>query len=393
MMAHLRAALLNSGFAIVLRVITFVLNAFILRHISGEVLGVINVRLLLLVDTIIFISREAFRKACLKKPSNGDWRGTINLVWLSVPIGIATSLIFGYIWIYYFDQPSPEFIDQYVQAVILVSLSAIVELSFEPFFVIGQIFMWVDFRAMVDFTALLIRAVLLTLAVIWDPSRTILLFGMAHLFSSIIQWLAYFTKICYELKSEDSKLAPLVSLYQILPNISDTHVDQERKALAISFWKQGILKQLLTEGEKYVFTWFSLMTLEEQGIYDVVANLGALVARLVFSKVEESAYVYFNQSISRGNKVDPKVIKNLVLMLKTMSLFGYVVLAFGFSYSHLLLHLYGGSKLSNGLGHSLLRGHCFLVFLMAVNGNFSYFFQKVFKKLHLFIILFYFSEK
>ena len=124
-MAHLRAALLNSGFAIILRVITFVLNAFILRHISGEVLGVINVRLLLLVDTIIFISREAFRKACLKKPSNGDWRGTINLVWLSVPIGIASSLIFGYIWIYYFDQPSPEFIDQYVQAVILVSLSAI----------------------------------------------------------------------------------------------------------------------------------------------------------------------------------------------------------------------------------------------------------------------------
>ena len=240
--------------------------------------------------------------------------------------------------------------------------------------------MWVDFRAMVDFTALLIRAVLLTLAVMWDPSRTILLFGMAHLFSSFIQWLAYFTKICYELNSEDSKLAPLVSLHQILPNISDTHVDQERKALAISFWKQGILKQLLTEGEKYVFTWFSLMTLEEQGIYDVVANLGALVARLVFSKVEESAYVYFNQSISRGNKVDPKVIKNLVLMLRTMSLFGYVVLAFGFSYSHLLLHLYGGSKLSNGLGHSLLRGHCFLVFLMAVNGNFSYFFQKNFKK-------------
>ena len=157
-------------------------------------------------------------------------------------------------------------------------------------------------------------------------------------------------------------------MYQILPNISDTHVDQERKALAISFWKQGVLKQLLTEGEKYVFTWFSLMTLEEQGIYDVVANLGALVARLVFSKVEESAYVYFNQSISRGNKVDPKVIKNLVLMLRTMALFGYVVLAFGFSYSHLLLHLYGGSKLSNGLGHSLLRGHCFLVFLMAVNG-------------------------
>ena len=65
-MAHLRAFLLNAINAIISRGITFVLNAVILRHISGEELGVINVRLLLLVDTIIFISREAFRKACLR---------------------------------------------------------------------------------------------------------------------------------------------------------------------------------------------------------------------------------------------------------------------------------------------------------------------------------------
>ena len=78
-----------------------------------------------------------------------------------------------------------------------------------------------------------------------------------------------------------------------------------------------------------------------KGIYDVVANLGALVARLVFSKVEESAYVYFNQSVNRGTKVDPKVAKNLGLILRTMLLFGLIVLTFGWSYSHLLLHLYG----------------------------------------------------
>ena len=94
-------------------------------------------------------------------------RGPENQIFpTSVPIGIATSLIFGYIWIYYFDQPSPDLIDQYVQAVILVCFSAIIELSFEPFFVIGQIFMWVDFRAIVDFSALLIRAILLTLGTI-----------------------------------------------------------------------------------------------------------------------------------------------------------------------------------------------------------------------------------
>ena len=154
-MEHLWAAVLNSGSAIVLRLITFILNAIILRHISGEVLGIVNVRLLLLFDTIIFISREAFRKACLKKPSNGDWKGTFNLVWLSVPIGIFSSLFLCYIWTCHFEQPSPALRDQYVIAVILVCASAIIELCHEPFFIIGQIFMWVKFRASVDFMVLL----------------------------------------------------------------------------------------------------------------------------------------------------------------------------------------------------------------------------------------------
>ena len=154
-MEHLWAAVLNSGSAIVLRLITFILNAIILRHISGEVLGIVNVRLLLLFDTIIFISREAFRKACLKKPSNGDWKGTFNLVWLSVPIGILSSLFLCYIWTCHFEQPSSTLRDQYVMAVILVCASAIIELCHEPFFIIGQIFMWVKFRACVDFMVLL----------------------------------------------------------------------------------------------------------------------------------------------------------------------------------------------------------------------------------------------
>ena len=72
------AAISNSVVAILFKIITFALNAFIIRRVSGDVLGIVNVRLILLVDTIIFISREAFRKACLKKPENGDWRGTIN---------------------------------------------------------------------------------------------------------------------------------------------------------------------------------------------------------------------------------------------------------------------------------------------------------------------------
>ena len=52
-----RSAVLNILLAVILRVITFGLNAFILRRVSTDILGLVNVRLTLLDDTILFLSR------------------------------------------------------------------------------------------------------------------------------------------------------------------------------------------------------------------------------------------------------------------------------------------------------------------------------------------------
>ena len=283
----LLATLLNTIVAIFFRGITFILNAFILRKISGDVLGIVNVRLLLIFDTIIFISREAFRKSCLKKPENGDWRGTINVIWMCWPIGIFFSLVLGYIWSFHLELPKDlELHDQYHLAVILMCLSAMVELSFESCFVISQIFLWIRFRAFVDTVALGTRAFMLALIVSYKPDRTILYFGWTHLLASVIQLLLYILKFSYELQKSSTELQPaLSSVRDLFPSSPFKNWHQDRWNLTKSFIRQGILKQLLTEGEKYLFTIFSLMTLAEQGIYDVVANLGSLAPRLVFSKV------------------------------------------------------------------------------------------------------------
>jgi len=71
------------------------------------------------------------------------------------------------------------------------------------------------------------------------------------------------------------------------------------RTVAWSFFKQGILKQLLTEGERYLMTFFDILTFEEQGVYDLVSNLGSLAARFVFLPIEESAYFYFAQTLQR----------------------------------------------------------------------------------------------
>lgn len=66
-----------------------------------------------------------------------------------------------------------------------------------------------------------------------------------------------------------------------------------------SFLKQGFMKQLLTDGERYVMTLFNTLQFDQQGVYDVVNNLGSLAARFLFKPVETSAYFYFSQLVQR----------------------------------------------------------------------------------------------
>lgn len=81
-------------------------------------------------------------------------------------------------------------------------------------------------------------------------------------------------------------------------------VDWKLCVLTWSFFKQGILKQILTEGERYVMTLFSVLSFYEQGVFDVVNNLGSLAARFLFRPIEESAYFYFSQLVSRDKSID-----------------------------------------------------------------------------------------
>jgi oligosaccharide translocation protein RFT1 len=65
------------------RCVTFGLHAFVLRHVTQAVVGVMNVRLLLLESTILFLSREAFRRACLTMTKEHNWAQVINLLWMT----------------------------------------------------------------------------------------------------------------------------------------------------------------------------------------------------------------------------------------------------------------------------------------------------------------------
>lgn len=78
-----------------------------------------------------------------------------------------------------------------------------------------------------------------------------------------------------------------------------TIFNEDLQTLALSFFKQGIMKQVLTEGERYVMSVSPILTFHQQATYDIVNNLGSLFARFVFRPIEENSYFYFTQTILR----------------------------------------------------------------------------------------------
>jgi len=168
----------------------------------------------------------------------------------------------------------------------------------------------------------------------------------------------------------------------LLPMLDNGLLDPALCGLTWSFFKQTVVKQLLTEGERYVMTFFDAVSFADQGVYDVVNNLGSLVVRFVFNPIEESSNVFFSRTLQRGatsakmknqsredaenSTFATEVLRNL---LRLMTHLGLLALVFGQAYSHLALDLLGGKTLSEGFGPSLLRMFCLYVLVIAWNGT------------------------
>lgn len=83
------------------------------------------------------------------------------------------------------------------------------------------------------------------------------------------------------------------------PDKSGVYFDPVQLTRLKDFFVLNFSKQLLTEGERYVVTFFNLLTLEAQGQWDSITALGALFPRFLFRPLEESFAIHFRDS-SKG---------------------------------------------------------------------------------------------
>ena len=381
--SSIKSATLNMITQMSFRVITFLLNAFVLRNISRDVMGLINVRLNLLDDTILFLSREAFRLACIGHKGKTRWPEVLNLMWLCVPLSVLWSSVLGWLWINLLPSPPNELQQQYVLAVQLVSLSAVVQMFAEVPWLVGQIYLFVRLRVLMDFVWMMTRVLVLVYAVSAHPDNVVTVWAYGHFAAGVFFVFGYYLAFIMILRYRNPldqcqhTALPFNSIGEFLPTFvgGSFPIHQEYKSVAISFLGQGVMKQLLTEGERYLMTFLGLLTLSQQGIFDVVSNLGSLAARFIFRPIEESCYFFFTQQWKRGVGWEQqdleqrdKVVQGLFRILRLMMLLGLIILAFGFSYSDLLLRLYGGNNLAADGGTNLLRAQCLLILFLSLNG-------------------------
>ncbi|XP_033210012.1 protein RFT1 homolog [Belonocnema kinseyi] len=398
----LKSSLENASFSIIFQIVcrgvTFLLNAFTVRHVGQDVLGVMNVRLLLLESIILSMLKEPFFKACLTNTAEHNWAQVVNLLWLTVPLCSLFSLFLGYIWLSVLttDEELPAY---YTFAVWAVAASCVIELSSLVVQLVSSAFLFVRLRIVLDSIMIAIRTLTFVCFIIYNPEYALLAFGVAQLVAAIFYTTSHYLYFQYYIKSlrkEKSKLRRRMSVneneeeyvlsefpFRDLKDFLPGHLENNEsdafgklRGLTWSFFLQSILKLILTEGERLIMTMSSLLTFKQQGAYELVNNLGSLAARFIFRPIEDSSYFYFTQMVKRDkslNEQHPGKVQESVNVLmhlcSTVASIGLIVLVFGQSYSSLLLWLYGGSKLiDESLPVFLLRTHCLAVFLLGING-------------------------
>lgn len=360
------------------RIFTFVLGSITIKYLrSSALLGIVNVRLALLYSTLQFLSREPFRRACLgevAKSTNKTWQTIVNTIWLGFVLSILFAIPLTYIW--KLNAPSSgdldgTTLDDYHNAVVVICLSVIIEMLAEPCFIYAQANAIIDHNPKVEILCVTVKCVLITfVTMFWynseQSSNILTRMTQCQLFASLLSVIYSYLRFSTHQKLSPVKFLPSTSVDN---NASYFHLPSLK--LSVDFVSQSFLKQLLTESERYVMTFFDIVSLSDQGIYDVVSNLGSLAARLIFKPVEESAYALFSQTVNRdtilNNRSFLKVRENLFFMVKSMLIIGLTTLTLGYNFVPLIV-LYGGEKLNNELAFYLMRWQLFYTPILAVNG-------------------------
>lgn len=366
-----RKAALGTIVTVVFRLLSFAGTQWCYRRLDPAALGRANVRLELVLTSILFLSREGFRLAltrstCISEDGDTDTdtgndiknHGT---AWLTIPVTTLVAVM-SLLWHLHATESSIESFNtqddlDYRIAGILYCAAAAVEGWAEPAVLFFLRTMSVAEKASAEGIAVLVKTGTTVLALQYLQSDwPVTSFGVAQMAYALTYLFVLYGRLWMHRK----RIRISISNVWHGPTIYMTFV----------FTAQGIMKFALTEGDRIVLT--LLAGSYDQGVYAMGSAYGGLAARLILQPLEENARLLFsrlassstsssavpmqangkehaksdpNRNVERTtNQADPMLFVSYTVLVKMVLYVGLVFSCLAVNYTQILLNLLAGRK-------------------------------------------------
>jgi oligosaccharide translocation protein RFT1 len=292
-------SLLNLNCKIIFHLINLIFNSLIIRNIDLNLIGIVNIHLELFYSTILFLSRESLRHNIPKLNDIHSIYHYINLIWLIIPFGFYFILFSLFLTLFIQINPNEKFLPDYNQACFMYGLSAFIQLLSEPFYLLSTLTQNYRVNIYIQFIASIIGFGFQTILIIKNPDSALFYYGFGHIIYSILITLFYYFYFLIQKSEDRSRLFLIKSLNDLLIKPTSPFIDDKLLNETFKSLKKQISMRILTEGEKYLITMFSLISYEEQGIYHLIYLLGSFFPRFIFPTIEQISFDYFQQIFSQ----------------------------------------------------------------------------------------------